>query len=95
MTTGNTDSAQIEQLRAELATLARRVDRLSAALETHRELAESIRKTQFWDFTPYEVVPDDSWLAIDRSDAVDLLRALAATDHWQPWTHSLTPRGAI
>ncbi|MGV9734530.1 hypothetical protein ACWDT5_10580 [Rhodococcus aetherivorans] len=90
-----TDNTELERLRAEVDRLTRRVDRLDRELAAHRQVADAIRRAQFWDFTPYELVPDGSWIAVDRADAVALLRALAATDHWRPWTHTLEPRGAV
>lgn len=87
--------AELAGLRADRDRLARRVEQLTRALEAHRAVADAVRTAQLWDFTPHELVPDDSWVALDRGDAVALLRALAATDHWQPWTHTLEPRGAV
>lgn len=81
-----------ETLRRENAFLRVQVARLQRELATAGKLVEQVRHLSFWDFTPYAIVPDDSWLAVDRTQAVALMSALAHVDHWHPWSTPIEPR---
>lgn len=83
---------ELRRLRRSNALLHARVARLEHEVATLRPVIAEVKALRLWDFTPYGVVPDDSWVAVDRDSAVNLLRALAGADHWTPWHSRLEPR---
>jgi hypothetical protein len=83
---------ELAALRAECALLRHTVARLRRQLDDAGPVLAALRDARIWDFAPYELTPDEDWLAIDRDDTERLLRALAATDHWQPWARTLERR---
>lgn len=90
--TGPGASAELEALHRHLALLRLRIDRLERQLASAAPLIEQAKRLSFWDFTPYEVTPDDSWVAVDRAKAMSLMGALAGIDHWNPWGTGIEPR---
>ncbi|MCW0213125.1 MAG: hypothetical protein OJJ54_07185 [Pseudonocardia sp.] len=84
--------AQVDALHRENALLHSRVTRLERQLSSAAPLIRQARTLSFWDFTPYEVTPDDTWVAVDRVQAMSLMAALAGIDHWDPWGSSIEPR---
>lgn len=85
-------SAALERLRRENSLLRQKVHRLERETAGMRPVVTEVKRLKIWDFTPYRITPDDSWLALDRVSAMDLMRALAGTDHWQPWQSRIEPR---
>jgi hypothetical protein len=85
-------TAEIETLRRRNALLEHRVARLERQLASTAPLIEQTRRLAFWDYTPYEVTPDESWVAVDRAKAMALMGALARVDHWDPWGTTIEPR---
>jgi len=83
---------QVAQLERENALLRLRLDRLEHEVRSMRPVVRQVKKLRLWDFTPYGVHPDDSWVAVDRTHAAELLAALAGVDHWEPWTTRIEPR---
>lgn len=83
---------ELRSLRRENALLRRRAARLERDLASMAPLIDHVKRLAFWDFTPYEVSPDDSWLAVDRGKAMALMGALAHIDHWNPWDTTIEPR---
>lgn len=79
-------------LHREIALLRLRIDRLERQLSSATPLVEQAKHLSFWDFTLYEVTPDDSWVAVDRTKAMSLMGALAGIDHWNPWGTGIEPR---
>ncbi|TFB75417.1 hypothetical protein E3O06_06245 [Cryobacterium glaciale] len=79
-------------LRRENALLTERIKRLEGEIATMRPVIAQVKRLKIWDFTPYRVELDDSWLALDRVNAVELMQALAGTDHWSPWHSRIEPR---
>lgn len=92
MTEHNRQSAELESLRRENGILQQKVRRLEHEAASLQPVVAEVKRLKIWDFTPYGVIPDDSWLALDRASATDLMRALAGTDHWRPWQSSIEPR---
>jgi hypothetical protein len=85
-------SAELETLRREIALLHSRVERLEREAAAMRALVAETKRLQLWDFTPYQLHPDESWVAVDRAAATRLLAALARIDHWEPWHSRIEPR---
>ncbi|MCG2622589.1 hypothetical protein LVY72_11775 [Arthrobacter sp. I2-34] len=85
-------AAELERLRRENNLLRQQVHRLKREAASMRPVVAEVKRLKIWDFTPYATTPDDSWLALDRVSAMDLMRALAGTDHWQPWQSRIEPR---
>jgi len=85
-------AARVEALLRENALLERRVARLERRLASTGPLVDRARRLTLWDFTPYEVSPDDTWVAVDRAEAAALMAALAEVDHWEPWATTIEPR---
>lgn len=85
-------SARVEALHRQNALLEQQVARLRRQLASVAPLVEQAKHLAFWDFTPYDVSPDDTWVAVDRAKAAALLGALAHIDHWNPWTTTIEPR---
>lgn len=92
MTAHDEQSAELNRLRRENIMLQQRLCRLEREAATMHPVVAEVKRMRIWDFTPYGVKPDDSWLALDRVSATDLMRALAGTDHWRPWQTRLEPR---
>ncbi|GLB68310.1 hypothetical protein [Arthrobacter mangrovi] len=84
--------ADLEQLRRENSLLQQRIRRLEREAASMQPIIAEVKRLKIWDFTPYGVRPDDSWLALDRASATELMRALAGTDHWHPWQSRIEPR---
>lgn len=82
----------MQRLRHENALLKRRVARLEKEAEAARALIAQAKSLKLWDFTPYRVCPDESWVAVDRQSASELLAMLAGIDHWDPWHTRIEPR---
>lgn len=83
---------ELTALRRENALLRLRVDRLERELSEATPLIEQAKHLSVWDFVPYEVTPDDSWVAVDRDTMAALMAALARIDHWNPWGTDIEPR---
>lgn len=83
---------ELETLRRQNAVLHHRIARLERELASVAPLVDQVKTLAFWDFTPYEAGPDDSWVAVDRDKAAALLAALARIDHWNPWGTAIEPR---
>lgn len=86
----------VEELRRECAQLRSRCDALEAVVHRQQRrldsldgLAAQVRRTHFWDHSVYDVVPDETFVAVDRAEATELLGALAEVDHWRPWHTTL------
>lgn len=85
-------SSKLESLREQNEFLQRQVINLEREVAAMRPVLAEVRRLRIWDFAPYEVSPDESWLALDRHSATTLMQALAGNDHWRPWESSLDPR---
>lgn len=85
-------ASELDTLRRENALLRRRMARLERELASAAPLIEKVRCLAPWDFTPYEITPDDSWVAVDRDKAMALMAALAHVDHWNPWSTTIEAR---
>lgn len=83
---------EVRRLRKQNELLLARMNKLEHEVATMRAVIAEVKHLHLWDFTPYAVIPDDSWLGIDRVSALNLMRALAGTDHWEPWHTRLEPR---
>lgn len=90
--TPQTPAEQVARLEHENALLRLRLDRLEHEVRSMRPVVRQVKKLRIWDFTPYGVHPDESWVAVDRIQAAELLAALAGVDHWEPWTTRIEPR---
>jgi hypothetical protein len=90
--TPQTPAEQVARLERENALLRLRLDRLEHEVRSMRPVVRQVKKLRIWDFTPYGVHPDESWVAVDRIHAAELLAALAGVDHWEPWTTRIEPR---
>ncbi|MDQ0379483.1 hypothetical protein [Amycolatopsis thermophila] len=86
------DATELEALRQENALLRRRAARLERDLASVAPLVEQVKHLSFWDFAPYGVAPDESWVAVDRGKATAVMGALARIDHWNPWSTTIEPR---
>ena len=86
------EADELAALRAECALLRRTNARLRRRLDDALPVLAALRQARIWDFVPYEVQLDADWLAIDRDDVERLMRALAANDHWHPWSRTLEHR---
>lgn len=85
-------SAELEALRRENALLHSRIARLEREAAALWTLVAQTKRLKLWDFTPYQVLPDESWVAVDRASATRVLAALAGIDHWDPWHSRIEPR---
>ena len=83
---------RVTQLERENELLRLRLDRLEHEVRSMRPVVQQVKKLRIWDFTPYGVHPDGSWVAVDRISAAKLLAALAGVDHWEPWSTRIEPR---
>lgn len=89
---GDAGSAELQALRRENALLHSRVARLEREAAAMRELVAQAKRLKLWDFAAYQVLPDESWVAVDRASVSRVLAALAGIDHWDPWHTRIEPR---
>ena len=87
-----TPEDRLARLERENELLRLRLDRLEHEVRSMRPVVQRVKKLRMWDFTPYDIHPDESWVAVDRAQAAELLAALAGVDHWDPWTTRIEPR---
>jgi len=94
-----TETEELVRLRGELAEVRRecamlriQVSGLRRRVDAAMPVLSALAQARIWDFAPYQVELDADWLAIDRDDAQRLMTALAANDHWRPWTRTLERR---
>ncbi|MGV9672063.1 hypothetical protein ACWDPV_15955 [Gordonia sp. NPDC003504] len=85
-------AAEVDTLRREVTLLRAHLRRVDKDLKATGPLVEVVRGLTIWDYTPYRVNPGSDWVAIDRTQAEELLATLAAIDHWTPWRTRLEPR---
>lgn len=90
--TQQTLAERVAQLERDNELLRLRLDRLEHEVRSVRPVVRQVKKLRIWDFTVYGVHPDGSWVAVDRTQAAELLAALAGVDHWEPWTTRIEPR---
>jgi hypothetical protein len=72
--------------------LLHRLRELRDRIERFEDLADAVRQATVWDYSVYEEVPDDRWLAIDRDHYERMVDALASVDSWHPWSQPLERR---
>lgn len=90
---GPAPDGQAERLLAEEnAYLREQVRRLRRRVADYEELARTIERAETWDYTLYDQLPDDRWVAIDRRDLWAVLQRLASVDRWAPWRGRLEAR---
>jgi hypothetical protein len=87
-----TPEDRLARLERENELLRLRLDRLEHEVRSMRPVVQQVKKLRMWDFTPYGIHPDESWVGVDRAQAAELLAALAGVDHWDPWTTRIEPR---
>lgn len=78
-------AAEVERLRRRCRSLETVIASQERQLSAAAKLVARVRRLDFWDHSVYDLVPDDTWLCVDRSDALALLSALGEIDHWHPW----------
>lgn len=84
--------AEIGRLRRQNALLQEMLNRLEHEVAAAGPVIAEVKRLKIWDFTPYRIAPDESWVAVDRASAVALMKALSGTDHWHPWQSRIEPR---
>ena len=62
---------RVAQLERENELLRLRLDRLEHEVRSMRPVVQQVKKLRIWDFTPYGVQPDGSWVAVDRTCAAE------------------------
>jgi hypothetical protein len=72
----------------------REIERLRARVRSLEAVVAELREATIWDFSVYEQLPSDSWVAIDREAVDGLLLAAAAVDDWRPWRSPIEGRPA-
>ncbi|WP_394232043.1 hypothetical protein [Niallia oryzisoli] len=61
-------------------------------LSKYKSLASAVIDAEFWDYSVYEELPDDSWVAIDRKDYDRIMQCIHQIDQIKPWKSSMEKR---
>lgn len=81
-----------ELLKKIISELKKENEQLKATMAKYRRLAKVVQEADFWDFSLYETVPDDTWVAIDRRDYQKILAMLGQLDETRPWESTIEKR---
>ena len=73
-------------------TLLDEIDRLKAELNKYQKLASVVIDAEVWDYSVYEEIPNENWIAIDRKDYDLILQYVHQLDQCKPWKSSMEKR---
>lgn len=79
-------------LRKKLFELKKQNKQLQVQLEKYQRLAKAVQEADFWDFSLYDVVPDENWVAVERDDYKKMMAILAELDETRPWKFTIEKR---
>lgn len=68
------------------------INLLKAELSKYQKLASTLIDAEIWDYSVYEEIPDEKWVAIDRNDYDLILQYLHQLDQCKPWKSSMEKR---
>ncbi|VEF46595.1 Uncharacterised protein [Bacillus freudenreichii] len=72
--------------------LSRKVEQQEKLIEKYRSLAKVVQEAEIWDYSIYDEVPDDTWVALDQTGYEKMKQALSELDELQPWKTSIEKR---
>lgn len=72
--------------------LTEKNERQSKLIEKYRLLARIVHQAETWEYSIYDEVPDDTWIALDQQDYEKMKQALAELDELQPWKTTIEKR---
>ncbi|WP_338448164.1 hypothetical protein R4Z09_18200 [Niallia oryzisoli] len=66
--------------------------RLKEELSKYENLTSALLGAEVWDYSVYEEIPDDNWLAIDRQDYELIMKHIHGLVRMKPWKSSMEKR---
>ncbi|RST77195.1 hypothetical protein D4T97_001475 [Siminovitchia acidinfaciens] len=72
--------------------LSRKVEQQEKLIEKYRILAKVVQEAEIWDYSIYDEVPDDTWVALDQTGYERMKQVLSELDELQPWKTSIEKR---
>jgi len=72
--------------------LERKVERQEKLIEKYKFFAKSVQEAEVWEYGIYDEIPDDTWIALDHQDYMEIMKALSDVDKIQPWKSTLERR---
>lgn len=72
--------------------LTQKNERQSKLIEKYRHLVKIVQQAEIWEYSIYDEVPDDTWVALDQQDYEKMKQALAELDELHPWKTTIEKR---
>lgn len=72
--------------------LERKIERQEKLIEKYKYFAKRVQDAEVWEYAIYDEIPDDTWIALDHENYIDIMKALADVDKLQPWKSTLERR---
>jgi len=72
--------------------LLQEIKRLKEELSQYEQLTSVVLEAEVWDYSVYEEIPDDNWLAIDRSAYEQIMQHIHGLVRIKPWKSSMEKR---
>lgn len=90
---GGTQLRKREQyIHSQMTELYKKVERQEEKLKKYQSLASIVQEADVWEYSIYNEIPDDSWVALDRRDYMKILQALSELDELRPWKSTIEKR---
>ncbi|KAA9026984.1 hypothetical protein [Niallia endozanthoxylica] len=72
--------------------LLQEIQALKEELSKYEQLTSAVLGAEVWDYSIYEEIPDDDWLAIDRQDFEQIMQHIHGLVRMKPWKSSMEKR---
>lgn len=72
--------------------LQKTIERQKQLIKKYKNLAKAVHEAETWEFTIYDELPDDHWIAISKQSYEEMMKALSELDELQPWKTTIEKR---
>ena len=79
-------------LLVKVENLERKVEQQEKLIEKYKYFAKRVQDAEVWEYAIYEEIPDDTWIAVDHKNYMEIMKALSDVDKLQPWKSTLERR---
>ncbi|WP_240374122.1 hypothetical protein [Bacillus piscicola] len=79
-------------LTLQLEKLTRKVEYQEKLIEKYKHLTACIYESETWDYSIYDEIPDDTWIALDKKDHEKIMKSLSELDEIRPWKSPIERR---
>ncbi|SDI25921.1 hypothetical protein SAMN05192534_1295 [Alteribacillus persepolensis] len=79
-------------LTLQLEELTRKVKIQDKMIEKYKYFVNVVYESETWEYSIYDEIPDDTWIALDKRDYEKIMQALAELDEIRPWKMPLEKR---